>query len=91
VDLDEIDPRFRPGMKVKVDVTVDTFQGEIFVPIEGVYSLGGETVVYVRRGGTFEERPVVVGRRNDTHIIVHDGLDGSETIALVNPFEKREE
>jgi len=91
VDLDEIDPRFRPGMKAEVDVTVSTFEDEVFVPIEGVFSLDGETVVYISRGRAFEERPVVVGERNDTHVIVHDGLDGSEEIALVNPFDKREE
>jgi HlyD family secretion protein len=91
IDLDRMDPRFRPGMKVKADVMVDRFEDEIFVPIEGVFSVGGGTVVYVSRGGSFEERPVSVGKRNDTHIVVLDGLDGSEEIALANPFEKREE
>jgi len=91
VDLDEINPRFRPGMKAKVELIIDTFEDEMFVPIEAVFSRGGETVVYVRSGGAFEERPVVVGKRNDTHIIVHDGLEASQEIALVDPLEKPEE
>lgn len=91
VDLDEIDSRFRPGMNAKLDVIVDTFEDEIFVPIEAVFSHDGETVVYISRGRAFEERPVIVGKRNDTHIIVHDGLEASQEIALVNPLEKREE
>jgi multidrug efflux pump subunit AcrA (membrane-fusion protein) len=91
VDLDEIDPRFRPGMKARVNVIVDTFEDELSVPIEGVFSIEGETVVYVGRGRSFEKRSVLVGKRNDTHIIVRGGLDDSDEIALVNPFEKREE
>jgi multidrug efflux pump subunit AcrA (membrane-fusion protein) len=91
VDLDEIDPRFRPGMNAKVDVVIDTFEDEIFVPIEAVFSHGGETVVYVSRGGVFEDVPVVLGRRNDTHIVVREGLEASQEIALVDPLEKREE
>lgn len=91
VDLDEIDPRFRPGMNAKVELIIDTFEDEIFVPIEAVFSQGGETVVCLRNGGAFDKRPVVVGTRNDTHIIVHGGLEASQEIALVNPLEKREE
>ena len=91
VDLNEIDHRFRPGMKAKVDLLVDTFKDELFVPIEAVFSQGGKPVVYIRRGGAFDERPVALGRRNDTHVIVQDGLEASQEIALVNPLEKREE
>jgi HlyD family secretion protein len=91
VSLDSIDPRLRPGMNVKVEVIVDTFADEVYVPIEAVFSRGGETVVYVKSGGAFKEQPVAVGKRNDTHIIVHDGVEASEEIALVDPLQKREE
>jgi RND family efflux transporter MFP subunit len=91
VDLDRIDPRFRPGMKAKVEVVIDVFEDEFFVPIEAVFSEGGETIVYLRRGRAFDAVPVVVGRRNDTHIIVSEGLADSQVIALINPLVKIEE
>jgi HlyD family secretion protein len=91
VALNEVDPRFRPGMMTRAEIVVGVFAEEVFVPIEAVFGSEEGPVVYVRRGGSFEERQVQLGRRNDTHIIVESGLEGSEKVALVNPMEKGEE
>jgi multidrug efflux pump subunit AcrA (membrane-fusion protein) len=90
VQPDSVDARFRPGMKTKVEIIVDVLEDEITVPIEGVFEKDGQPIVYVKVGSSFQERSVEVGKRNDTHIVIRSGLEGTEEIALVDPMEKRE-
>jgi multidrug efflux pump subunit AcrA (membrane-fusion protein) len=90
VTLDEIDQRFRPGMKTKVEIIIDVLDDVVFVPIECVFERDGTPMVYVKNGRSFEERQVEVGRRNDTHIVIHSGLTADEEIALEDPTEKDE-
>jgi multidrug efflux pump subunit AcrA (membrane-fusion protein) len=86
VGLASVDPRFRPGMKVKVEVVVEVLEDAVFVPIESVFEREGETVVYEKGTTGFDPRAVQTGRRNDTHVAVLSGLEGGERIALVDPF-----
>ena len=87
---DSIDSRFRPGMKTKVEIIADVIDDVVSVAIEGVFEKDGQPVVYVKDGNSFEERQVEVGKRNDTHIVIRSGLEGTEEIALMDPMEKRE-
>jgi RND family efflux transporter MFP subunit len=91
VELGQMDPRFRPGMKAKVEIIVDALEDQVFVPIEAVFDNDGRTVVYAKRGRTFAAHEVEVGRRNDTHVVIHSGLDDVETLALTDPTRKAEE
>ena len=90
VQPDSIDSRMKPGMKTKVEIIAEVFDDAVYVPIESVFEKGGRPVVYVRAGGSFEEHEVEVGRRNDTHIVIRRGLEGTEDVALMDPMEKRE-
>jgi len=88
VELDQKDVRFRPGMLAKVTIMVDVLEDEIFVPIEAVFDKDGRTVVYVKRGSSFQENEVEVGKRNDTHVIIRSGLGGDEEVALLDPTQE---
>jgi hypothetical protein len=43
--------------------------------------------VYVQQGEKFVIRPIEVGKRNDTDMIVLKGLREGEQVALENPIE----
>ncbi len=85
VDLEQIDERFKPGMIAKVEIIVASYDDRIFVPIESVFTKDGRTVVYVKRGTSFEERPIEIGERNNTSVIVTSGLEEGEEVALKDP------
>jgi HlyD family secretion protein len=77
-------------MKTKVEIIAVVLNDVVSVPIESVFEKEGRPIVYVRSGGSFEEREVDLGRRNDTHIVIRSGLEGTEDVALMDPMEKRE-
>jgi RND family efflux transporter MFP subunit len=87
VNLDSLDDRLRPGMKARVEIVVDLFGDRVSVPIEAVFEREGGMVVHVRRSAGFEEVDVTTGPRNDTHVVILEGLEGGEKVALLDPAE----
>ena len=47
----------------------------------------GDRVVYRREGGRFSPVPVRVGRQSISHVVVDDGLEPGDRIALRDPSE----
>jgi multidrug efflux pump subunit AcrA (membrane-fusion protein) len=47
----------------------------------------GKPAVYVQQGDKFLIRPIEVGKRNDTDMVVLKGLREGELVALENPIE----
>ncbi|MCJ7508924.1 MAG: efflux RND transporter periplasmic adaptor subunit, partial [candidate division Zixibacteria bacterium] len=88
--IDRTDERLKPGMSAKCEIIVDKIPNSIWVPIEAVFEKDNKTVVYVIKGNNFRERQIKVGQRNDTDIIVTEGLKGKEKVALRDPTSKEE-
>jgi HlyD family secretion protein len=84
------DERLKPGMSAKCEIIVQKIPNSIWVPIESVFEKDNKTVVYVIKGNGFRERQVKVGQRNDTNIMVTEGLKGKEKVALRDPTLKEE-
>lgn len=76
------DDQLRPGMSASARIIVDRIEDVVKVPLEAVFEKKGRTVVYLDNK---DEAPVTVGRRNDMEIQILDGLEGDETICLVDP------
>lgn len=76
------DERFKPGMSASCDIIIDRLQDIVSVPIEAVFEIRGQTLVYLENR---KERAITVGRKNDTSIEVVEGLTGDEVICLINP------
>lgn len=77
-DLD--DERVRPGMGVTVRIRTQLLENRLTIPLETVRSSAeGTWVEVVGREGT-ERRPVTLGPRNDTRVVVESGLEEGERI-----------
>ena len=85
VQLEQPDPRLRPGMSANFRVEVERLPNSIVIPAEAVFDRGGRMVAYVLTKGVFEERLLEVGRRGDGQILVASGLKPGERIALKDP------
>jgi multidrug efflux pump subunit AcrA (membrane-fusion protein) len=83
--LDQSDPIMKPGMTVKVEVVVERIADVVYVPLESVFERGDGMICYVSNNGSFDEREVVLGKRNDNFVVVEEGLEEGERVALRDP------
>ncbi len=82
IAVSDSDDRLKPGMSASCGVIIDRLPDVVSVPLEAVFEKEGRTVVYLKNE---EEREVTVGRRNDMAIEIVSGLEGDETVCLVDP------
>jgi HlyD family secretion protein len=87
VQLDQTDPRLRPGMNTTVRVAVDRVPDAVLIPARAVFEKNGRSVVYVAqpRGG-WEERVVQIARRGQEQLVVREGVKPDERVALKDPM-----
>ncbi len=87
IKIDKMDPRVIPDLSVSADVLVEQAEDTLLVPRESLFrDPGGETpFVFVRRGDSFEKRPVEVRLANFVQAAVASGLRKGELVALERP------
>ncbi len=87
VELDEMDPRLRPGMNTTVRVAVDRVADAVLIPSRAVFEKDGRSVAYVpRTRGGWDERLVQIARRGQEQHIVRGGVEPGERVALKDPI-----
>ncbi len=85
LQLDQLDPRLRPGMSATARVAVERLPDSILVPPEALFQKSGNTVAYVLNGSKFEERGTEIARRGEKQVAVARGLKPGERVALKDP------
>lgn len=85
--LRNLDPRLRPGMSGTAEIVLESDPNATLIPARAGFTKNGKPAVYVQTGEDFVLRPIAVGKRNDTDIVVLGGLKPGETVALENPVE----
>lgn len=88
--LDWTPPNMKPGMGVQTDILVDNIPDALAVPLAALYSQGADSFVFVRKGDAAEPRRVSIGQANETHARITKGVDGGETVLLLQPGQGRE-
>jgi len=86
--LDQTDSRFKPGTTGQLTVVVDRVPNAISIPAQALFQKSGQTVAYVWSGTQFEERTVQVGRRNADKVLIAQGLNAGDQVALKEPAGK---
>jgi HlyD family secretion protein len=88
VVLDQTDPRFKPGITGEVNVVVDKVSNALIIPAQALFQKSGQNIVYVWTGGQFVEHAIEVGRRSADKILVANGINPGNRIALRDPTSK---
>jgi hypothetical protein len=57
----------------------------LYIPLDAVFEKDGKTVVYCLRDGRPQEQTVVLGKKNDNYVIVEEGIEAGDRIALRDP------
>lgn len=72
--VDNDDGLWRPGSAVKARITVEQQPVDLMVPLTALQTMGGEEVVFVRDGETYQAQPVEVGQRDAQRVQIVSGL-----------------
>ena len=83
--LDAQTEQLMPGMTVSAQIIVNRIPNVLYVPLDAVYIKEGKSIVYLAKGDGFEPREVKPGIDNDNYVIVTEGLEEGELVALSDP------
>jgi HlyD family secretion protein len=81
----------RTGMSCRAEILVEKYEDAIFVPLQAIRRVAGETVAYVQTGNQVEMRPVKIGLNNNRMVRVISGLEPGAYVLLNPPFRADEE
>ena len=84
VQIQESEPRLRPGMTARVEIEVEERPQALFVPLEAVFEKDGRSVVYLA-GRRPRAREVVLGPSNADFVVIEKGLARGERVLLRDP------
>ena len=92
VSLDKTDPNLmKPGVKLKAQIRASELKSVIVVPRSAVVKKDSDFAVYIRKSpGTFESVKVKLGQGDLIQVVVTEGLQAGQTLALNPPDVKRE-
>jgi HlyD family secretion protein len=76
------------GMPVEAEIIIEQLEDVLFVPLQAIVRENGVKVVYVRDGDRVEARLVEVGRNDNTHAHVLEGLEPGEQVSLNPPLNR---
>ncbi len=79
--------RLKPGMTGTAQIVIERQPSQLLIPIRASFAEDGKPAVYLQTGNEFVPRPIEVGKRNDTDIVVLKGLKQDDVVALENPAE----
>ncbi|MDZ7638571.1 MAG: efflux RND transporter periplasmic adaptor subunit [Bryobacterales bacterium] len=85
--LKNLDDRLRPGMTANAEVVVESQANALLIPITASFTKEGKPAVWLQRGGQFVLTTVVAGDRNETDLVVLEGIAEGDVIALEDPVE----
>ncbi len=84
--LDNTSEKFLPGMTVSCRIIVDRIDSVLYIPMEALFVDGKKKYVYARSGNSYHKKEVVTGLSNNDFIIIQEGIDHDEVIALSDPY-----
>ncbi len=77
----------KPGQRVRATLLLHDVEDAVVVPRQAVVQEGGESRVFVRSGTEFEPRRVATGASSLGLVVITEGLEEGEEIALSPPGE----
>jgi multidrug efflux pump subunit AcrA (membrane-fusion protein) len=85
----DIDVLLRPGLLADAEVIVDSLEDVVYIPFQAVFDSPDGPIVYVWNGRSLEPRPVQLGKRSESQVVILSGLDEGDEIGLAPPDGSR--
>ncbi len=89
IELNDSDPRLKPGMSSLNTIIIQSIPNALTIPRECLFSENETSFVYLKKAGEIFKKAVTTGPENDREIIIESGLQDGDKI-LVSPPEETE-
>jgi HlyD family secretion protein len=85
ISVDSCDSKMKPGLSAFCRIIIDELKDTIVVPSAAIFTKDSTKIVYVAKDDKFLPVLIETGISNSSESIVSKGLNGDETIALMEP------
>lgn len=75
----------KPGLTSRVEILVDELKGVIAVPAQCVFAERGKYWVFKKGPKGYERAPVQIAPGNSQFVVITEGIDAGDHVALFNP------
>jgi RND family efflux transporter MFP subunit len=90
VTLDSATSDLRAGITAKAEISVETLEDVLHVPIHAIVSENGKHLAFLATGAGHDVREVQIGKNNSRHVEVLSGLAEGDEILLYDPRDAGE-
>ncbi len=80
IQINGSDSQLIPDLSASADIVLGKQADKVVVPLSAVKSENGKALVAVKTATGFENRPVELGLRNNTHVAVLSGIEDGQEI-----------
>jgi hypothetical protein len=87
ISVDSCHSRMKPGLGAECEITINLTRDTVVIPTLAIFERDSSKVVYVSKGEKFVPVTIETGQSNSSVTIITKGLQGNETIALMEPPE----
>jgi HlyD family secretion protein len=87
INIDTDDPALRPGTTCRAEIIVEEYDDTVYLPVQAVTRVEGETIVYVSRGESFVPHKVEIGMDNNRMVRIISGLKEGQVVLLDPPLK----
>jgi len=85
VELEQGDPRLRPGMTSRVVIQADKIRDQLTIPVYAVFEKNNQPFCYVVKKDKFALCPVILGASNEHYVEIKSGVLEFEKVSLQLP------
>lgn len=86
IEIDGNGGELRNGMSCQAEIVVEHFNNAIYVPVQAVIQVGGQSTIYVKDGPKFLPQPVKIGLDNNRMIHLIEGAIAGQIVLLTPPL-----
>ena len=87
INLETDDSALRPGTTCRTEIIVEKYDDAVYVPVQAVTRVAGDTMVYLPKGDSVVPRRVEIGMDNNRMIRIISGLKEGEVVLLDPPLK----
>lgn len=83
------DGMWRPGLFVNAKVAVDQFESDLIVPRSAIQKINDQDVLFVMADGALEAKQVKLGRSDESHVEITEGIYWGDSFVVEGAFTLR--